>query len=68
MSDDPFIGKPLPSVGDIIRNENGLNYRVVSVHRNEWMMDLNGEASYSVTLVPFFEWVQLDAAKEGKQP
>lgn len=59
MSEDSFIGKPLPSVGDIIRNENGLNYRVVCVQKNE-------EDDYSVTMVPCFEWVRIDEQKEGK--
>jgi hypothetical protein len=64
---NPFIGKPLPQIGDIIENpDDGLKYRVASVERNEFHFEVTNENTYRVTLVPFFDWVEFDAARDGK--
>jgi hypothetical protein len=58
---DPFIGKPLPQVGEIIENpENGMNYKVVSVTLNQFKSELTGEETYEVTLIPVVEWKRID--------
>jgi len=58
---DPFIGKPLPQVGEIIENqENGMNYKVVSVTLNQFKSDLTGDETYEVTLIPVVEWKRID--------
>jgi hypothetical protein len=61
MSKEPFIGKPLPQVGDIINNpDDGFDYKVVSVEFNQWQADLTGAQTYRVTLIPVVTWKPID--------